>query len=88
MESPRTTQSALAFHLFRLFHSRALAQEGPRTRPVSLSESEIDTFAAVYPQLTRAEIIMTIVRFGPSRPVVDDAMRYKASQASRTVSAT
>jgi hypothetical protein len=55
----------------------------PHMPPVVICESEIDRFASVYPQLSRAEIIMTMVRFGPSRPLVEDAMRFKAGSKMR-----
>ena len=47
--------------------------------PVVICEAQIDRFASTYPQLNRAEIILMMVRFGPKRNAVEEAMRWKAS---------
>jgi|1186.fasta_scaffold570246_2 hypothetical protein len=70
--------------MFELFRRVAAGESAPsQTAPVIICESEIDRFTSVYPQLSRAEIIMTMVRFGPSRPLVEDAMRFKAGSKIR-----
>jgi hypothetical protein len=70
--------------MFELFRRVVAGESAPsHIPPVVICESEIDRFTAVYPQLSRAEIIMTMVRFGPSRPLVEDAMRFKAGSKIR-----
>ena len=45
---------------------------------IVLSDSEIATYMELFP-LTRAEVIATIVRFGPSRPAVEAALHARVS---------
>ena len=51
--------------------------------PVMICEAEIDRFASTYPQLSRGEILLTMVRFGPKRHAVEDAMRWNACEKMR-----